>query len=185
MTSPAYPWCGSHRVAGRILVAVHNGVYILKFVGDVRVTLCATVDGYLERMFDDTDFKSVLVDLSETEGIDSTSLGILAKLSIQASRRYSFVPTLVSTRPDITRILTTMGFDDVFNIIQEPLEHKSQLAELPKLLNGSEAMLRERVLEAHRVLMSMNDQNRETFKDLVAALESEGGASPSPRAASL
>ncbi len=49
-------------MGGRILVAVHNGVYMLKFVGDVRVTLCATVDDYLERMFSDTEFKSVLVD---------------------------------------------------------------------------------------------------------------------------
>ena len=170
-------------MVGRILVADHYGVYILKFVGDVRVTLCATVDDYLRQMFDDREFKSVLVDLSETEGIDSTSLGILAKLSIQADRRFSFVPTLVSTRPDITRILLTMGFDDVFNIIQEPLKHASQLAELPKLAVGNQRFLRERVLEAHRVLMSMNDQNREAFKDLVVALESEGGASPSPRAA--
>ncbi len=170
-------------MVGRILVADHRGVYILKFVGDVRVTLCATVDDYLRQMFDDREFKSVLVDLSETEGIDSTSLGILAKLSIQADRRFSFVPTLVSTRPDITRILLTMGFDDVFNIIQKPLKHAYQLAELPKLAVGNQRFLRERVLEAHRVLMSMNDQNRETFKDLVVALESEGGANPSPRAA--
>ncbi len=170
-------------MVGRILVADHYGVYILKFVGDVRVTLCATVDDYLRQMFDDREFKSVLVDLSETEGIDSTSLGILAKLSIQADRRFSFVPTLVSTRPDITRILLTMGFDDVFNIIQKPLKPASQLAELPKLAVGSQRYLRERVIEAHRVLMSMNDQNRETFKDLVVALESEGGANPSPRAA--
>ena len=86
---------------GRILVADHNGVYMLKFVGDVRVTLCATVDDYLHRMFDDREFKSVLVDLSETEGIDSTSLGILAKLSIQAETprsNHAFPTTRENTR---------------------------------------------------------------------------------------
>ena len=38
-------------MAGRILVAEHDGVYMIKFEGDVRLTLCATVDQYLDRMF--------------------------------------------------------------------------------------------------------------------------------------
>ena len=60
-------------------------------------------------------FKSVVVDLSHTESIDSTSLGLLAKLSIQADRRFGYRPILVSTQADITRILCSMGLDDVFN----------------------------------------------------------------------
>ena len=45
-------------------------------------------------------------------------------------------------------------------------------------MNGAESDLledevRERVIEAHKVLMRLNEQNRETFKDLVSALEEE------------
>ena len=29
---------------GRILLGEHKGVYLLKFVGDVRVNLCVTMD---------------------------------------------------------------------------------------------------------------------------------------------
>ena len=155
---------------GRILVAEHDGVYLMKFVGDVRVTLCVTVDSFLDGMFHDQNFNSVVVDLSRTEGIDSTSLGILAKLSIQAQARFGFIPTLVSTNPDITRLLKTMGFEDVFNIVEEPIEAGDQLGELPTRIT-SEEDLRQRVLEAHRVLMSLNDANREAFQDLVETLE--------------
>ena len=98
-------------MSGRIMVASHDGVYVIVFDGDVRLTLCTTVDDYLEKMFQDPGFRSVIVDLSETENIDSTSLGLLAKLSIQADKRFSFRPTLISTRKDITRILLSMGFD--------------------------------------------------------------------------
>ena len=155
---------------GRILVAHHEGVYLMKFVGDVRVTLCAAVDTFLDSMLSDGGFKSVVVDLSRTTGIDSTSLGILAKLSIRAQERFGFVPSLVSTNPDITRVLKTMGFDDVFHIIEAPLESKEQFGEL-KNFDCSEEDMRQRVLDAHRILMSLNESNRERFHDLVETLE--------------
>lgn len=156
--------------AGRILVGEHDGVYLLKFVGDVRVTLCATMDGFLHELLERENFRSVLVDLTETDGIDSTALGLLAKLSLETQRRFGVVPTLVSTRPDITRVLRAMGFDDVFHIVESPLTEPGQLGELPCVECDEEA-LRQRVLDAHRTLMALNDSNRECFRDLVVALE--------------
>ena len=159
--------------AGRIFAANRDGAYVMKFVGDVRLNLCIAVDEFLDRMFNDPEFRSVLVDLSTTEGIDSTSLGMLAKLSNRARESDRPTPVLVSTNPDITRLLLTMGFDDVFRIIEEPLEHESQLGELPGTELGADD-LRTRVLEAHRTLMGMNEQNRLEFRDLVATLEASG-----------
>jgi anti-anti-sigma factor len=155
---------------GKILVASKDGVYLMKFIGDVRVTLAATADTFLEAMFCDKQFKSVVVDLSKTSGIDSTSLGILAKLSILARERFGYTPTLVSTNNDITRLLKGVGFDDVFHIVREPIAYKEQLGELPKRVT-SEEDVRERVLEAHRALVSLNEANREEFQDLVKTLE--------------
>jgi len=171
-------------MAGRILVGSHDGVYVILFEGDVRLTLCTTIDGYLEKMFGDAAFKSVLIDLSKTENIDSTSLGLLAKLSIRAEKLFHYRPTLISTRPDITRILYSMGFDDVFNIVEAPLLHTEQLVELPRI-DATPADMRQRVLDAHRTLMAMNENNRETFRDLVADLEADTEAPPNPRKAAL
>ena len=173
-------------MSGQILVAAYDGVYELKFVGDVRLTVSSTIDGFVAHMFNDEGFKSVLIDLSEVEAIDSTSLGLLAKLSIEAKRRFDYAPTLVSTQPDITRILLTMGFDDVFHIIDTPLQESAQLTELPRVANTREEELRNRVIDAHRALVSMNARNHDTFKDLVAALEAEADeAGAPPQAASL
>ncbi len=158
---------------GRILVANGDDTCLIKFVGDVRLSLGAAVDEYLDRMFRDGRIHSVLVDLSDTDGIDSTSLGVLARLSTQAAARLGCRPILVSTRPDITRLLNIMGFDDVFHIVQEPLEDECQLGELPNSACSPEE-LRCRVLAAHRNLMALNDSNREQFEDLVATLESAG-----------
>jgi len=157
-------------VDGRILVAHHDGVYLMKFTGDVRVTLCTTVDSFLDSMFRDVLFKSVIVDLSDAECIDSTSLGILAKLSIQAQSRFDYLPVLVSINPDITRLLKSMGFEDVFQIVEDKIENADQLGELPKI-NSSDEDIRKRVIEAHRILMAMNENNRAAFHDLVETLE--------------
>ncbi len=146
---------------------------MLLFEGDVRLTLCTAVDGFLEKMFHDQAFKSVLVDLSRTDSIDSTSLGLLAKLSIKADKLFSYRPTLLSPRPDISRILFSMGFEDVFSIVEQPLEYEEQLEELPPSQISREE-LRKQVLEAHRTLMAMNESNRQAFQDLVETLESEG-----------
>jgi anti-anti-sigma factor len=160
--------------SGRILVGDHNGVYVIRFEGDVRVTLCGSFDHYLDVMLNDPGFASVLVDLSDAEAIDSTSLGVLAKLSISVQEKLQRVPTLVCTTPDILRILVNMGFDDVFAIVDENYDPQQHLAELPVATDLSEDEMRTRVIEAHKVLMGMNERNAETFKDLVSALESEG-----------
>jgi len=157
-------------VTGKILYAEEDGTYVLKFVGDVRVTLCTAFDSFLDTLFDKRSLKSVMVDLTETEGIDSTSLGLLAKLSIQAKKKLGGVPTLVSTNDDITRIVHSMGFDQVFDILSEPLEACMSLDELPEKVEADDRVCG-RVLEAHKVLMSLNASNQEAFKDLVSTLE--------------
>lgn len=157
---------------GRILFAEQDGVVVLKFVGDVRVTLGPTIGTFLNSLKESEEYKSVLIDLSETDGIDSTSLGMLAKISLQTQDSFNTVPTIVSTNEDITRILISMGFDQVFVIIKEPLATDAPLGELPTKIVNEDALC-EQVLDAHKVLMSLNEGNREAFQDLVVALEQE------------
>lgn len=157
-------------VPGKILVAERHGAFVIKLVGDVRLTFCTALDDFLEHMFSAPDFASVIIDLTEAENIDSTTLGQLAKLAISAQRRFHLVPALVSTNPNITRVLDSMGFGRVFDIRHEALRTQAQLDELPQV-PGTEQSVRDRVIEAHRVLMGMNEANRAQFQELVCALE--------------
>jgi anti-anti-sigma factor len=156
--------------SGKILMAEHNGTYIIKFVGDVRLTMCNTIEACLAKVFEKPGFKSIIVDLRETEAIDSTSLGLLAKLSLQAKQKFNLVPTLISTNDDVTRVLLSMGFDQVFMIINEPEEHMHGLQEMP-CLAVSEAEAQAKVLEAHQTLVALNQKNRAEFQDLINILQ--------------
>ena len=69
---------------GTILFAQLDNVQVLKFVGDVRVTLGPTISRYLESIGQDTSLKSIVIDLTEAVGIDSTSLCLLAKISLRS-----------------------------------------------------------------------------------------------------
>jgi anti-anti-sigma factor len=156
---------------GAIYYACCDGHYVLKFVGDVRLTLCSTIERHLEAVLERADVTDTLVDLTETENIDSTSLGLIAKLAIKATEKGMPQPTLVSTNGDITRILLSMGFDRVFVLLQELPSSRCDLKQVP-FVQESEEEVRLRILDAHRVLIGLNDDNREAFKDLVATLES-------------
>ena len=158
---------------GKILVAEHQGAFVIKLIGDVRVTLCVAFDDYLESMLSDGDFQSVIIDLVEAEGIDSTTLGLLAKVSIRAKERYGYRPVIISTNENITRLITSMGFDMVFDIRTEAITYDDSLHALADTASSEEGV-RERVLAAHRVLMGLNDDNRARFQELVTTLENVG-----------
>ncbi|SES13398.1 anti-anti-sigma factor [Halopseudomonas bauzanensis] len=156
---------------GRIQFAESESTFILKFIGDVRLTLCAALDAYIEKIFSSLNFSCIVIDLTETDNIDSTSLGLLAKLSILSRDRVGLLPTLVSTHEDMNRLLQSMGFDQIFNIVTESTPTDTELQDLPGQVL-SEEQVKSRVLEAHRILMNLNEHNRSAFTDLVSTLES-------------
>lgn len=159
-------------LSGRILYAVHDGTYVIKFAGDVRVPLCASLEGFLDRMFSDPALQAVLIDLTETAAIDSTALGLIAKIAVFLRQRLDKKPVILSTNPDVNRILGSMGFDRVFLILEKAPAPEGSLDELP-FSEPSQQELTRHVIEAHRVLMGLNEKNTATFRDLVAALECE------------
>ena len=159
-------------VSCKILQAAEKGIYLLKFTGEVRLNMCSTLDLIIDNMREDEDFMTVVIDLSEASVIDSTTLGLLAKIGIFAKKSNKILPTIISTNPDVTRLVLSMGFDELFIIVEQAASKPEHLDEIP-MLQASEEEVREKVLAAHRILMDLNNRNKETFKDLVSTLEAE------------
>jgi anti-anti-sigma regulatory factor len=143
---------------------------VLKLEGDVRLTMCTALDQYFQSMFAEPGFMSVWVDVTEADGLDSTTLGMLAQLAIQTKERFDFRPAIFSTNPSIDRLLDTMGFDQLFERRSECCNTDSAIQEIPAVPCEAGEVKRQ-VLEAHRALMSMSDNNADAFKDLVSTLE--------------
>ncbi|MFT5710073.1 MAG: anti-anti-sigma factor [Halioglobus sp.] len=155
---------------GKILAASKHGAYVIRMTGDVRLTLSTTIDDYFDKMYDDDNFVSVWVDLCDAEGIDSTTLGMLAKLALEVKKKFGFTPAIYSCNSGINRLLKSMGFQRLFNLHEEVCGTSEFANEIP-VIAGTEQGVKEKVIDAHRVLMGISDDNKSRFKDLMAVLE--------------
>ena len=158
--------------SGRILVATVDHVPILKFCGDVRVLMSSALDNYFSSLYQKPVLDKMIVDMTETQGIDSTALGLIAKMAIQLRNRFNVSPTIVSTNPDITRILKSMSIDLICNIVENMDSSETQFDEL-NLMDETEETVRQKVIEAHQTLMALSDENKAQFKDLISVLKAD------------
>lgn len=161
---------------GTIKIAEKAGVFVVKMEGDVRLTLCLSFDEFVEDILQRPDYVSVIFDLTRAKGIDSTTLGLMAKFSIKAGGFGFERPLVVSNNPSITRILVSMGFEDIFRLVEQRTLEMDAIEEGDAMLvaqqNGDETAIQKKVLEAHRCLMAINDKNEGAFRELVETLES-------------
>lgn len=156
--------------SGVVEVAFEDGVHVVRLSGDVRLNLCSTLERYVEEFLSKGGFHNVIVDLETAEGVDSTTLGQLAKISILCRDQFDITPTISSPNPSITRILLSMGFDQVFHIVDSAIPDEACF-EKWATESMDEECAREQVIEAHKVLMSLNHKNETTFRELVDTLE--------------
>jgi anti-anti-sigma factor len=172
---------------GQILHACRDGLHVLRLVGEVRYPLAPALDAWLRKLFDGPAPRGFVIDLSDTTAIDSTHLGLLARVSKRLRQAGAPHATIVTGRPDITEVLLSMGFDEEFQLVDA--DGRPAAAALGAdgdmvAQGGSNAAddtaLADTVLDAHRALIELNERNREQFADVVAALEMEqaerGGA---------
>ena len=62
---------------GSICYGVLNGVYVIKFSGEIRVPTCASLNAFTQVLLDDPALQGVIIDLTGINYIDSTGLGFV------------------------------------------------------------------------------------------------------------
>ena len=157
---------------GQIQVASQNGTYAIRLIGDVRMVLCLSFDKYIGTMFGDIHFSSVIFDLTAADAVDSTTLGLMAKIALQCQRRELAKPVLLVEAQGMRRLFETMGFDEIF-LMTDSTSMPSLQAFSLSCEEGSEDAFKTQVIEAHKVLMSLNQNNHNAFKSLVDILENQ------------
>jgi anti-anti-sigma factor len=154
----------------KILHASQDGIHVLRFVGDIRYTLGHTLDRFLDELFAGPTPEGFVIDLTATDCIDSTNLGLLVRVAREMDNHGAPRVTLISDRPDINAVLTSMALDEVFDIVSRGSAPLGSGQELPRRKADRESLSRT-LLKAHRALMELNEHNEEIFRDVVAKLE--------------
>ena len=158
---------------GNVFYAERDGTGVLRFQGEIRYTLAPALDRFLDGLFARNEFTRIVVDLSDTESIDSTGLGLLARIANFVRRRDGSRPLLFSTQPDINAVLSSICLDTAFTLCDRPPDRLPDTA-LPAG-HPSETELAQTVLDAHRLLCEMNEANRVQFQNVVDTVERELG----------
>lgn len=159
---------------GKVLHATHEGIHILRFVGDIRYTLSPSIDRFLKEIFSGSPPAGFVIDLTETDSIDSTNLGLLARIAKSMKSLNGSRVSILSDRADINSVLTSMAFDEVFDIVTHTSLETGAEKELARQ-SADKVTLTHTVLEAHRALMELSEHNEEMFRDVVTKLEKNMG----------
>jgi len=157
--------------SGAAFYVRQGNTYILKLIGDVRYTMGCALGDFLEGLFTHTDYNDIVVDLTETHSIDSTSLGLLAKIANFNRQHFAHKTTLLSTNSDVNQILDSMGFYEIFDI-RDTGEAITVALQRLAIDTPCKDELTRIVYEAHQTLSDLNPRNQETFKGVLDSLRS-------------
>ena len=162
---------------GRILHGSYEGVQVLRYQGIVRYTLCPALDALIQKRLKSGGLRGFVVDLTAVDAIDSTNLGILARLTGMMRKRNLPKVTLVSNRPAINEVVEGMGLEKVFHMVSEIAAEPAKMREVFGEISRDEDLPR-LLIEAHRALMALNERNSDQFRDVVEAFEAEAEFKP-------
>ena len=157
---------------GKYQFSKSDTFYMIKMSGNLKYTGSGSFDSFIDGIFSNIEDKEIFIDLTDAEYLDSTNLGILAKISDTMMTEYDKKTTIISSNPDITALLINIGFDDYFTIIDESPEKDALLSDISEIISNDRNMAL-MMLEAHKSLMELNSKNKKTFSSVVALLEKE------------
>lgn len=159
----------------RFLYSKIDKKIFIKLVGDVKYNYSNNFNNFIDTIFNKNFAEDIIIDLSSTNYIDSTNLGLLAKIARFQNKQNSKKVTIISTQKNITELLESMGFDMVFILIKTTVNESRNYLDVDNIGNLDDRATAKLMLEAHRELAELNDANKATFKDVVNFLSNELG----------
>ncbi len=145
----------------------------------MRYTQCGPLQALLDETFARGKVDNIIIDLTQATSIDSTGLGLLARINNHIQDHFHRKTPIFTTNPDINRSLDAVGFGDIFLLLHQRPGDQAEAQALPEAALSDRATA-DMVLQAHRCLASLNDDNWQQFGDVVAALETELHGDKSP-----
>ena len=159
--------------SGEIYFAEHDHACVFKLVGEVRYTMSCSLDELLEQKLNRAGLDNVYIDLCDATSIDSTSLGLLAKIANFMRERNDDKVILMSSNDDINQILHNMGFDEIFELCACDGQCPKALHSVAVDEHPAKEQMAKTVFEAHRILSDLNDHNRLQFKQVLGTLKKQ------------
>lgn len=156
---------------------------VLVLSGPIRFVTAQALRRYVDELLA-SESDGVLVDLRGVTVIDSTGMGLLARIGRAAMNRGRRA-ALVCPPNDVAVTLRSAAFDELFVMVDAyPFEEEpTSLTEVPlDALQGSasDLDLGRIILDAHRDLAGVSERNVEAYREVIAALEADLASAARP-----
>lgn len=161
----------------------HDGVYysfsgtscIIRLIGDMKYTTVASdFEVFIDALLEKEDIKDVIVDMRECTYIDSTDLGILARVAITQVQRQAPKPIIVHEEASrIVKTIEEIGLGRIFNLMTSIDLAESDFTEIDSAEEKSELALAKMMVSAHQQLVDVDEANREKFSSVIDFMENE------------
>ena len=161
-----------------ILFAEQDNTWFIRLVGEIRYPVGLEIRSLTSRLYTQKHIQHVVIDLNQTMYIDSTNLGLLARLGQTLLKLRSNKLTMLSSRHDINVFLDSMGFTHVAIIIHNTKHLVAEFKDMPEIPISDKERLNT-LIDAHQSLIDMDQHNKPKFKDLVALLKKSSHSSKS------
>lgn len=155
---------------GAIMSARVDGVEYIRFIGVIRYSQCAGLEAHIEKLFAEPSFSEIAIDLESAEMLDSTALGLLARIAIELKKISGNKPVIFLRSGELAHIIKRVCFDQVFKIVaQAKSKNDMDFVEIASVANCEKNILK-CVLEAHKNLAEISEENSGYFTDITRAL---------------
>lgn len=154
----------------QVFFANHAGLCVFKFVGELRHTSVEGMDEFIRHLFTHFTCSRVAVDLTETEYMDSTCLGLLAMLARFSISHNKGKPSLFCTNANMLLLLKSMCLDQVFHFVEARIEDVPMRGVSEEANPDAQA---EMIYQAHKELSALSEENRKLFQPVVELMEKE------------
>ncbi len=154
--------------------AIDGKKIFVRVIGRGSFKVSATLKQFIARVASQQPVSTVVLDLSDCIGMDSTFMGVLAGLSGRLKQNNQTLE-LINLSEKNANLLATLGVDQVIAHFSHSHGHEMpvQSAESLPITEVTKKDLAETALQAHQNLVELNEENRPRFKRVIEYLQAD------------
>jgi len=149
---------------------------VFKLAGQIRYSLARNLRSFVDNVIAPARRAAVFIDLREVDFIDSTGLGLVARIGRLTLEGRGRRAVIVVAHGDVEIALRSAGFDELFVMLTEfPYDPGVELREIPmgEPMGSRDRLMGHLILDAHRELATVSGESREIFRHVIDALEAD------------
>lgn len=152
---------------------VDKYVYVVKVIGRGTLEYSTELFETFSSKLDKEELQSLYFDLSETQYLDSSFIGVIVSLQKKMKKEKKGELFILNPSQKVIEIFVTMGLEDLLPMkVEQQLKNVEYTEELMQRLEKTEESIRI-LLQSHQDLMELNPQNRRRFKLVEEMLKKE------------